>query len=169
MQRDARRDWRERGAKFVRRAEWIALALEDEYRHADARQVRGAQPIRSAGWVQRITEQHDAGDAERLGILRCREMRGDAAAHRLAADENLVASEVLARRGNRRAVARVERRRAIRHAPFLFGVQKVEGQDVDAALREGAREIDHERALLRRAGAVREDERGIHARVAGGW
>ena len=47
------------------------------------------------------------------------------------------------------------------YAAPLLGVKEIERQDVDAALGEPAGKGGHERALLRRAGAVREDERGV--------
>src|SRR5262249_46789505 len=56
--------------------------------------------------------------------------------------------------------ARLERRWAIGNLPPLFGVEEVEGHDVEAARRQRLREADDEPALLTGAGAVREDERG---------
>ena len=67
--------------KFGRRPEGITLSLHDQHRHADARQMRGAQLLRLAGRVQRIADGHDATDAELVGVIAGRKMRRDAAAH----------------------------------------------------------------------------------------
>jgi len=161
MQRHLRRDRREHGPKFIGRAERIALALDDQQRHTNSRKVSGPQLLGSAGRMQRIAEQHHAGDAERFGVIGRCEMRGDAASHRLAADEHRVAAEMPTRRVDGSAVARIEHVGPVRKPAALLGVQKVESHDVDAACGEPPREVDHERAVLSGAGAVREYERGV--------
>ena len=92
----------------------------------------------------------------------CGDVRRGAAAHRLAADEETLARARRPRRArsvDRRAIARDELRHAIGNLAPLLCVEKVERQHVEPALAQRAREADHERMLLRRACAVREDER----------
>ena len=57
----------------------------------------------------------------------------------------------------------------IREPASLFRVEKIEGDEVEAERGERARVVDHERAALAGAGAVREDERraGAAGPVAG--
>ena len=147
-------DW----PKFGRRPEGITLSLHDQHRHADARQMRGAQLLRLAGWMQRIAERYDPRDAELLHIVGRRKMRGDAAAHRLAADEHGRPAEVTPRGTDGGAVARLELLGPIRNAPMLFGVKEIEREDVDTPFGQPAREAGDEGALLSGASAVREHE-----------
>ena len=110
--------------------------------------------------MQRIAEQHEPGDRQlRIGG---RDLRRDAPAHRLAADEQRAPRRVDrgAHRVDHRAIAGFERRRAIRNLAPLLGVEKIEGDDVDAERGQRVREVDHERAALAGAGAVPEDQRG---------
>jgi len=152
--------------KFSGRAERITLSLHDQHRHADARQMRGAQLLRLAGRMQRVAERHDATDAELLRVIARRKMRRDAPAHRLAADEHGGSGEMSPRCPDGGAVTRVELFGAIRNATMLLRVEEVEREDVDAAVGQSLREAGDECALLSRAGAMREDKRRVHRRAA---
>src|SRR5206468_1778151 len=90
--------------------------------------------------------------------IRGGDLRRDASTHRLAADaeETPRALEFCADRGDYIAIARLEHRRAIRNLPPLLDVWKVEGDDVQAEVRQRIGEVDHERAALAGAGAVRQ-------------
>ena len=48
--------------------------------------------------------------------------------------------------------------------PSLFGVEEVEGDDVEAECGQRAGELDHPRTALTRAGAVRQNQRGADRR-----
>ena len=74
---------------------------------------------------------------------------------------------MLAGRANHRAVAVFERRTPIRKPSSLLGVEKIEGDDVDAEIRQRAGELDHERAVLAGARAVAQHERGADRSVIG--
>ena len=69
-----------------------------------------------------------------------------------------------ARRVDGRAIARNELRHAIGNLPPLLRVEKVERQTSSPRSLNARAKRDHERMLLRRAGAVREDERRGAAR-----
>src|SRR5476651_517561 len=114
--------------------------------------------LRLAWRMQRVAEQHEAGEWQLR--IRGRHLCRDAPAHRLAADEEraLRARQLRANRVDDRAITRLERRRAIRNLPPLLGVEKIEGDDVDAQRRQRVCEVDHERAALPGAGAMPEDE-----------
>jgi len=144
--------------KFGRRPEGITLSLHDQHRHADARQMRGAQLLRLAGRMQRIAECHDTTDAARVGVIGRRKMRCDAAAHRLASDEHRRSVEMVPGCDDRGAITGVEFLGAIRNATTLLGVEEVEREDVDAAFGQPSREVGDECALLSSASAVREHE-----------
>jgi hypothetical protein len=109
--------------------------------------------------VQGIAEHDEPGDRQ-IGRRR-RQLRGDAAAHRLAPDEEKRASRFRARPHllDERRVARLEHGRSIRHSPPLFHVGEVEGDEIDPEGRRRAGEADDEWAVLACAGAVGEDER----------
>ena len=116
--------------------------------------------------MQRVTERHDATDAERLRVVGRRKMRGNAAAHRLAADEHARAIEMSLGRGDGGAIARVELLGAIGGAASLLGVKEIERQDVHATIRQTSREVRNESALLSRPCAMREDKRRVRRPVA---
>ncbi len=144
------------------RPECIAASLHEQHRATYRRQVRIAAILVAAGRVQRIAEEHDpaSGSGPAVG----RDVRGNPAAHRLAADEHGAAA--LGLHGlDHRGVARLERRPPIGNAPALLGIEEIERDHVDAKLREGGGERGHEAAVLSGARAVREDQRGIHARL----
>ena len=91
--------------------------------------------------MQRISEQDEAGHGK--SRISGRDVRGDPAAHRLAADEEAgsCAIDPLANRVNDCVVTGVEHRPAIRHSTVLFGVQEVEGDDVETERGQRAREM----------------------------
>ena len=121
--------------------------------------MRIAKLIGAAGRMQRIAEQHEAGKNERR--VGRGNMRRCASSHRLAADEQTLARtrELRARRFDDGTITGYELRHAIGNLSPLLGIEKIERHDVEAAFAERARETHHERMQLRRAGAVREDER----------
>lgn len=83
FQCDARVHRANRLSQFGRRAEGVALALDDQHRNADRSEVRGAQLLRLSWWVKRIAER------EYTGHLVClsRKVGGDSPSHGLAADK----------------------------------------------------------------------------------
>ena len=132
-----------------RRTERVARALHEQHRPANRRQMFVPALGRTSWRVERVAEQHQARDRQRR--IGGRDLRGDSPAHRLAADEQARASALgssSVHRCNHRAVTRLEDRRAIRNASALFRVGKVEGDHVHAEGRDGAGEVDHERAAL---------------------
>jgi len=166
VQRNVGCDCVEYRLKFSGRAKRIALSLHDQHRHVNARQMRGAQLLRLAGRMERVAERHDATDAELLRVIARREVRRDAAAHRLAADEHARPAEMASGCNNRGAITRVELLGAIRNATTLLRVEEIEREDVDAAVGQSLRKIGDERTLLSCAGAVPEDKRRVHRRAA---
>jgi hypothetical protein len=109
--------------------------------------------------MERVAEQHQSRD--RQGGIGGRDLRSDSPTHRLATDEQgaLRRGELSVYRRNDGSVTRLEDRRAIRNASAMFRVGKVEGDHIHAEGRDGAGEVDHERAALTGAGAVPEDQR----------
>src|SRR5579871_4453183 len=79
------------GAQLIGRAERIARALHEQHRNLDRAEMPRALLLWPTRRVQRIAEQHETGD---VGTFRC-DLRGDAAAHRLAADDDPVVREAL--------------------------------------------------------------------------
>jgi hypothetical protein len=63
VQRDLAGDRFQCQAKFIRRSERIAFALDEQHRNADTREMRRSQLIRLAGRMQRIPEQDDPCDS----------------------------------------------------------------------------------------------------------
>src|SRR5437867_13030517 len=103
-----------------------------------------------------LTEEHDA---LQVGKSFGRQVRGHPAAEGLAANEQTaVGTNPLPRLGNRLSKGRLEHRRLVRNAALLRHVREVEGDDVEATLREPPRDRHHERVALTGAGAVGEDE-----------
>ena len=125
----------------------------------------GAQLLRFAGRMQWVTERHHATDTKFVGVIPRRKMRCDAASHRLAADEHGGAAEMASRRDDSGAITRVECVGAIRHAASLLGIEKVEREDVHAAVGQGVCKVGDECALLSRASTVRQDERRVSRRA----
>ena len=82
----AQRGERERGdgpVQPVRHRERVARALEKQHRRIDAPEMRVADALRLAGWVKGVAEKGESGGGRTVG----HDMRGDAAAHRFAAEE----------------------------------------------------------------------------------
>jgi hypothetical protein len=113
--------------------------------------------------MQRIAERDDATNAESGRVIGRGKMRRDAAAHRLAADEHVRPTEMLARRCDCGAIAGLQLLGPIRNTSCVLRVQEVERQHIDAALGETTRKADDEGALLRRTRPVREYERRIRS------
>src|SRR5438105_4261022 len=79
-----RRRYRRQGPLHqIAPAQRIARAVEAQYRHLDARQVCVAQLLRLARGMQRIREEQETVAGKAIG----RQHRGDAPAHRAAADD----------------------------------------------------------------------------------
>ena len=80
----------EDGLDFLPRAKCIPRALHEQDRHADPRQVRGAELCGPARRMERIPEQHEAGKPIAPGFRgrRSGHVRGHPPAHRLAADHH---------------------------------------------------------------------------------
>ena len=85
VDRRVRRKTGEDRLELGRRAERIAAPLHEQHRPRHRRQMLVAALRRLSRRVQRISEQHQAGD-RRLGI-RGGHLRGDSSAHRLPTDE----------------------------------------------------------------------------------
>jgi hypothetical protein len=128
-----------------------------------------AMLLRLAGRVQRVAERNRSGQLRPLPATRDEarggQVRGHAAAHRFAADEEAMAGELVPRRGrvHHPGEARLEQGRAIGHLAALVHVVEVEGDDVDAAGREARGDSRHEWVVLPGAGAV-----GQHQQAASG-
>jgi hypothetical protein len=88
-------------------------------------------------------------------------VRGHAAAHRLAADEQACSGTPLARHRDGVVEGALEHGRAVRHVPPLLHVGEVEREDVDSAAGEAARGRHHEWMPLSGAGAVRQHEQRL--------
>jgi hypothetical protein len=116
--------------------------------------------------MQRIAEKHQPGEIERrVG----RDLRGDPAAHRFAADRELVAADPITHRVDHRPVTDFQPIVTVRYAAAVFGVEKVECDRLDAAFGKLGCEAHHEGVALIRASAVTEDQtdaRGV-ARAGG--
>ena len=84
-------------------AERVALALHDQRRAAQLLQMRRAQVLRLARRMERVAEAHQPVDHAAREQLVGGEA-GDAAAHRLAADEQLLPAGALLRATPRRRV-----------------------------------------------------------------
>jgi hypothetical protein len=80
-----RRRWQagEHRAQRLERAQRVARAGEEEHRRGDARQVGGAQLLRTAGRMERVAEEEQTFDRLAGGG----EVRRHPPAHRLAADD----------------------------------------------------------------------------------
>src|SRR5437870_164729 len=61
----------------------VGRALEKQHRRIDAPEMRVADALRLAGWVKGVAEKGESGGGRTVG----HDMRGDAAAHRFAAEE----------------------------------------------------------------------------------
>src|SRR5215472_13208809 len=102
--------------------------------------------------MQRITEENEPGYAIDAAS---RDLRGNAPAHRLAADRKPALSDTATYDvRNHGAIAGLELRVRIGKAAALLGVEEIEGDRVDPARRKRVRELDHEAARLPGAGAV---------------
>ena len=144
------RDRRRRGGAgngflhFVGAAERIARPLHDQRRHRQRPQVRDAiaGPV-AARRRERIAERDHAGGQRRLRprVERGGEVRRDAPAHRLAADEEVRGAHVAMGHGaDHRAAERVfEHRRPVGRLAALFHVRKVERDHGHAAAAERPR------------------------------
>ena len=90
-------------------------------------------------------------------------------AHRLAADEQPMATETVegAARVDRRTEALLQHRRLVRNVPSLVHVREVERHHVDAPRRKPFGGADHERMPLASARAMSEDKQHF-ARFGGG-
>lgn len=160
VQREWRRDLVEDWFQLSGRAEGVAASLREQHRTADVGKMRVTKLIGPAGRMQRVAQQDDPGNGHN-GVFGS-DVRCDAPAHRFAANKQPLARslDVLAYRRDDRAIACDELWKAIGDVATLFGVEKIECDDVEPALSQCAREADHERAALARPGTVREDERG---------
>src|SRR6476661_4803509 len=104
-----------------------------------------------AGRMQRITEEEHPGEAGRT--LR-RDVRGDAAAHRLAADEERQSLEYTSGRIDCCPPRRFEHGRLVWRAAFRRHVGKVERRGADPSIGHSLREPYHEGAVSSRTGAM---------------
>ena len=159
MQRGKRQCLHDR-PQLVGRAEGVARALHEQHRKFDLRQMLRAQVFRLAGRMQRIAEKHQAAHVARTDG---RDLRGDAPAHRFAADRELVA-RVRTQALDHGPIAGFELAVRIGNAAALFRVGEIERDGIDPARGKPGREAYHEIASLAGAGAVREDERNAHVR-----
>ena len=109
-----------------------------------------------------IAEEDKPGYGLCSGRDRGDDVRGGTAAHRLAADEQMLSRdwEMLLCCRNRRLIAGNQFRHPIRNITPLLHVEEVECEHVDAAPTQSVRERHHERMPLSRAGAMREHQRG---------
>ena len=123
-----------------------------------------AQLLRFAGRMKWIAEADDAG--ERLQAL-SGQMRGNASAHRFAADEQTIGLAPFARRGGRLSKRLLEDRRPVGRALLQPLVREIERHDVDAARRQAARHTGHERMVLPGAGPMGEDEHSERSPLRG--
>jgi hypothetical protein len=98
---------------LVAAPEWIALALADQGRRAQAGQVLGAEALRPSGRMEREAETDQAIDARIIG-----DQAGDAPAHGLAADHEPMGCPDAARSGR---AGFPQHRLAIRRAPASLG------------------------------------------------
>ena len=113
--------------------------------------MRVAALVGLARRMQRIAEEDQAGEA--VDALR-RDVRRDAAAHRLAADEQRQPAHFGARLRDRVAPGLFEHRRPVGHAAPRGHVREVERGGDDAPRGQPLRGSYHERAVLSRARAV---------------
>ena len=113
--------------------------------------------------MQRIAEKHQRGHAFGAGRG---DLGRDASAHGFSADREPVAAElfVIAHGRDRGAVASFQFWVRIGSAAAVLDVGKIERDRIDAARRKPGREAHQERALLPRAGAVRQHQRDPRAR-----
>ena len=120
--------------------------------------------------MQGIPEQDESADAVRRRIASCRrgKMCGDAAAHRLAADEHRVPTErtMAPRGGNGGAIAGLELLGSIGNPTALLGVEEVEREHIDAPGGEPVGKLSDEATVLAGAGPVRQHERRLHSVLA---
>src|SRR5262249_10896220 len=105
--------------------------------------------------MQRVTEEHKSRNAVEAGG---RDLRGDAAAHRLAANHQFPMAVVVELSGtggiDNRAIAAFQLVVPVGNAAALLGVHKVEGYGVESARRQAGGEAHHETAGLVGAGSV---------------
>src|SRR5690242_18953674 len=78
-------------------AERVARALHEQHRLLDVFEVLDAQLRRLAGWMQRVTEEHETYYlvSQRFDILTRHHLRRDASAHRLPANHHAIALQLL--------------------------------------------------------------------------
>jgi hypothetical protein len=146
------------------RSERVAAALQEQHRSADSREVRIAPHVRLSRRVQRVSEEHQPVHVE--AWIAGRDLGRDPSTHRLAADEEqLSAGDLLPGAGDHRAIAALEQRGAIGQSPVLFGIEEIEGDDVEAEQAEAVGPVDNPGAPLTRAGSVRENQGGADAVV----
>ena len=69
-------------AEFFRRAERIAIAVDEQGRNAEVTEVIDSQSIRFLRWVKRVAQQHDCSGGKSLGDRH----RTDATPHRTASE-----------------------------------------------------------------------------------
>jgi hypothetical protein len=130
------------GAQQVEIGELVALALEEQHRHADLGQMGAALDRRPAGGVQRKAEEHQAAlDRERcLGGGE----RGHSSAHRLAAGEQRQVRRRRGRRGDRGAHGRKQDRARVRSPAARLQVRKLVAEGGDSDLSERRTHRPHE-------------------------
>jgi len=128
-------------------------ALNKQHRRLDPGEMLGAQAIGSPRRVQRIAEKNQARHRTGIGSG---DLRGNAAAHRLAADRQPVLFELQKVENglDDLAITSLQSARRIRQPAASLSVEKVEGDNVDAARRQRIGKFDHEIAGLTGAGSV---------------
>jgi hypothetical protein len=138
-------------------AEGVARALNKQHRRLDPGEMLGAQTIGPARRMQRVAEKNQACQNAGTGSG---DLRGNAAAHRLAADRQPVLSEFRKLENGLYdpTITVLQPAVRIRQPASSLGIEKIEGDDVDVARRQRIGKFDHEMAGLGGAGAVAEDQ-----------
>src|SRR5882762_7069368 len=111
------------GPQLIRSAKSVARALDEEYRGANVFQVSVAEFLRPTRWMQRVSEQDDAGN---LGgtLFCCRNLGPYPSTHRLSTYGDAIAFQLLVFVSgfNDGDITSLELRFGIRHVPALFHV-----------------------------------------------
>jgi hypothetical protein len=114
--------------------------------------------------MERIGEQHQPTARQAVG----REHRGDAAAHRSAAEEERERPvEPVHGPIHDRSVASLERRHRIRAPQLPFAVEEVEGDDLESGRRKDFDEAQRAGVAPVSAGAWAEEEKGAAGAAEG--
>src|SRR5688572_25297582 len=155
---------------LIRTTEGIARALHDQRRHGEGFEMRDAVARSLTPWRREwIAEGNHTVRARRLRpFIQLRtKMRGDAATHRLAADEQLPGAHVPMLDGTKHGPPKrlLEHRCTIRGLAPLLHIGEVERHHGDAAVGEPFRIAGHERMKLPGAGAVREHKKSIEIAI----